>query len=204
MASVSFMGTLDEALVVDTLTNATTVNGTFNIFFHDSSKVIQEVGCEPYNDCSTDGLTFKSFTIRWLVLCAQLVPQTADMIWPYIQASAQGAAGQCSGPDNSNCGYHWLTTTWDGTTGVGQQMSALAAVQANMLLVNDLYAPVTLKTGGTSKSDGTAGTTGNVPSDSTSPWLTKKITTGDKAGAGILTAIILAFTLGGTYWLVSN
>ncbi|KAK5163438.1 uncharacterized protein LTR77_010620 [Saxophila tyrrhenica] len=180
------------------------LNGTFNIFFHDSSQVIQEVGCEPHNSCDTDGLTFKSFTLRWLALCAQLVPQTAEQIWPYIDASAQGAAGQCSG-SNDECGYHWLETTWDGSTGVGQQMSALAAVQAPMLQVKDLKAPLTLKTGATSKGDASAGTGGDTDTsgDSGSEWLTKRITTGDKAGAGILTALLLIATLGGTYWLVS-
>lgn len=161
-----------------------------------------EVGCEPYNNCNTDGLTFKSFTLRWLAITTQLVPETADTIWPYIQASANGAAGQCDGSDNYNCGYHWTTTTWDGTTGVGQQMSALAAVQANMLTVDNLFAPLTLDTGATSKGDASAGT-GSVTTNQGSSWLTRKITTGDKAGAGILTFLLLVVTLGGTYWLVS-
>ncbi len=163
-----------------------------------------EIACEaPTSNCGTDGYTFKSFTLRWLAVCTQLVPQTADLIWPYIQASAQGAAGQCDGPDNYECGAHWLTTTWDGTTGVGQQMSALAAVQANMLTLTSLPAPLTLDTGATSKSNPSAGTTGPTTTDSGNPWLTKQITSGDKAGAGIVTALLLVATLGGTYWLVS-
>jgi mannan endo-1,6-alpha-mannosidase len=179
------------------------VNGTFNIFFKDEQKILVEAGCEPESHCTTDSLTFKSFTVRWLVLAAQLVPQTADTIWPYIQASAQGAAGQCDGPDNDNCGYHWTTSTWDGTTGVGQQMSALAVVAANMLNVEDLFAPLTLDTGATSKSDPSAGTSSGDQTGLGSPWLTRKITTGDRAGAGILTALVLVGMLGGTYWLVS-
>lgn len=161
-----------------------------------------EIGCEPEDDCNTDGLTFKSFTMRWLALATQLIPESADTIWPYIQASATGAAGQCDGDGGSICGYHWDTTTWDGSTGVGQQMSALAAIQANMINVEDLPAPLTLKTGGTSKGDASAGT-GTDTSTTGSPWLTKKITTGDKAGAGILTALLLAFTVGGAYGLCS-
>lgn len=161
-----------------------------------------EVGCERYNSCSTDGLTFKSFTLRWLAVTTQLVPDTADIIWPYILASAGAAAGQCDGPDNNECGYHWTTSTWDGTSGVGQQMSALAAVAANMITLDSLPPPLTLKTGGVSKSDPNAGTDSSI-TDSSNPWLTKKITTGDRAGAGILTALVLAATLGGTYWLVS-
>ena len=138
--------------------NNVPVNATFNIFFQPDTNIMVEVGCEPYNACNTDGLTFKSFTMRWLAITTQLVPQTAETIWPYIQASANGAAAQCDGPDNDNCGYHWTTSTWDGSTGVGQQMSALAAIQANMLTVDDLFAPLTLDTGALSKGDASAGT----------------------------------------------
>ena len=177
------------------------VNGTFHTFFNPNTKIIAEVGCEPENNCNTDGLTFKSFTLRWLAMTTQLVPETWDTIWPYIAASAEGAAGQCSG-DNNECGYHWDTETWDGSTGVGQQMSALAAVAANMITVDDLSPPLTLKTGATSKGNPNAGT-GVTTEDTGSPWLTKPITTGDKAGAGILTALLLAYTVGGAYWLCS-
>jgi mannan endo-1,6-alpha-mannosidase len=177
--------------------------GVIKVFFNANTKIISEVGCEPENNCNTDGLTFKSFTLRWMALCAQLVPSTADLIWPYIQASAEGAAGQCDGGDTGTvCGYHWDTTTWDGSTGVGQQMSALAAVGANMITVQNLFAPLTLKTGATSKGDASAGT-GDPSAVTGSPWLTKKITTGDRAGAGILTALLLAYTVGGAYWLCS-
>ena len=172
------------------------------MFFHPDTKIMTEAGCEPHNSCDTDGLTFKSFTLRWLAITTQLVPDLAPTIWPYIQASAQGAAGQCDG-DGDVCGYHWDTTVWDGSTGVGQQMSALAAIQANMITVENLFPPLTLDTGATSKGNanlptgtGETGTTGSV-------WLTRKITTGDKAGAGILTALLLAYSVGGAYWLCS-
>ncbi|KAK3703315.1 hypothetical protein LTR37_014527 [Vermiconidia calcicola] len=178
------------------------MNATFNIFFN-PEKIMVEVGCEPFDaGCTTDGLTFKSFTLRWLVLCAQLVPGTADKIWPYITASAQAVARQCSGDSNDVCGYHWTDPTWDGTQGVGQQMSALAVIQANLINVDDLAAPLTLDTGGTSKGNASAGTGPEYTGPEGSPWLTKKITTGDKAGAGILTALFLAGTLGGTYWML--
>jgi mannan endo-1,6-alpha-mannosidase len=176
------------------------LNGVIKVFFNPTTKIISEVGCEPENDCNTDGLTFKSFTLRWMALAAQLAPTLADQIWPYIAASAQGAAGQCDGGDTGTvCGYHWDTTTYDGSTGVGQQMSALAAIQANLIPLENLAAPLTLDTGATSKGNAAAGTgSGNTP---TSPWLTRKITTGDRAGAGILTFLLLVYTLGGAVWL---
>lgn len=178
------------------------LNTTLAVFFP-KDDIMVEVGCENYpGGCNTDGLTFKSFTLRWLAITTQLVPQTADIIWPYIQASANGAAGQCDGGDDGSwCGYHWTTTVYDGSgLGVGQQMSALAAIQANMIQVDDLPLPLTLKTGGTSKSDGSAGTSDG--SSTINPIYTRPITTADKAGAGIVTALVLAFLISGTYWLV--
>lgn len=43
----------------------------------------------------------------------------------------------------------WTTGEFDGTTGVGQQLSALEVVQAN--LYNTVAGPLTNSTGGTSK-----------------------------------------------------
>lgn len=163
-----------------------------------------EVACEPFGTCSTDDFTFKSFTLRWLATTAQLVPATAATIWPYIQASAQGAAGQCDGgTDGMTCGFEWNTTTWDGTYGVGQQMSALAAIQANLITVDSLKAPYTADSGGTSKGDPSAGTTNGDENPNESAVLSERISTSDRAGAGILTAMALVFTLGGAWFLVS-
>lgn len=174
-----------------------------DLFFHDDG-IMFEAACEPYpGGCGVDSLTFKSFTLRWMAVTAQLVPELADTIWPLIESSAKGAAGQCDGGDTGNtCGYHWNTTTWDGTSGVGQQMSALAPIQASMIPLKNLKAPLTLATGGTSKGDPDAGTTSDGEETNINPEATREITTGDKAGAGIVTALLLAGTLGGTYWLV--
>lgn len=176
------------------------VNGVLKVFFHPGTKIMAEVGCEPENDCNTDGLTFKSFTLRWLAITTQLVPSMSEQIWPYIVASANGAAGQCDGGDSGTiCGYHWDTTTWDGSTGVGQQMSALAAIAANLITVEDLPAPLTLDTGATSKGDASAGTDASLTD--LPGYATRPITTGDRAGAGIITFLLLVYTVGGAVWL---
>ncbi len=173
------------------------LNGLIDVFFNEDN-VIVEAGCEPENNCNTDGLTFKSFTLRWMALTAELVPGLAGQIWPYILKSGEGAAGQCDGGDDGQeCGYHWTTTTWDGSTGVGQQMSALSAIQANLLPLEDLSGPLTLATGATSKQNPNAGT------DVTNGQTLTPITTADKAGAGILTFLILVFLFAGTYWLLA-
>ena len=180
------------------------LQGIEDVFHRDG--VMIEAACEPYaGGCGTDALTFKSFTIRWMVVTAQLVPALADTIWPLIRGSAEGAAGQCDGGESGRtCGYHWNTTTWDGTQGVGQQMSALAPIQAMMIPANDLQAPLTLDTGGTSKADPNAGTDveGSGQDDKKNKAATEKITDGDRAGAGILTFLVLVGMLLGTYLMV--
>lgn len=178
------------------------LGGVTKVFFNPETDIISEVGCEPENNCNTDGLTFKSFTLRWLALAAQLAPSIATQVWPLISKSAAGAAQQCDGNGGSWCGYHWDTATWDQSTGVGQQMSALAAINANLIPVENLAAPLTLDTGASSKGNAAAGT-GTTTTTTGNPWLTRKITTGDRAGAGILTALLLVYTIGGAYWLCS-
>lgn len=168
------------------------------------NKIFVEVNCEPFGNCDTDNYTFKGFTIRWLATIAQLVPEVADQIWPYIQASGAGAAGQCSGgAGGTHCGFEWNTTTWDGTQGVGQQMSALAAINANMIKVANLAPPHSLKSGGESKTDPNAGS-GGTNDNPVDLIYTRKITTSDKAGAGIITAMCLAFMVFGAYWLIAT
>lgn len=182
------------------------VTRTFTEFFA-TNDIAVETACEPIGNCDTNGFTFKGYTVRWLAITAQLVPELADQIWPYIKASGVAAAGQCSGgTDGNTCGMKWTQTTWDGSYGVGQQMSALSAVGANMLKVGNLKPPYTTNTGGESVGDPNAGSdsSGSGSSGEVSHVLTDPITTGDKAGAGILTALVLAFTLGGAYYLVAG
>jgi mannan endo-1,6-alpha-mannosidase len=96
---------------------------------------------------------------------------------------------------------------WDGSSGVGQQMSALSAVGANMIRVGGLKAPFTRDTGGESVGDPNAGTDADVPAGGEggeNHVLTDPITMGDKAGAGILTALVLSFTLGGGWFLLAG
>lgn len=77
-------------------------------------------------------------------------------------------------------------------------MSALSVIQAN--LIQKVAPPVTANTGGVSKSDPTAGTDGDNP-PILEPVLTRKITMRDRAGAGILTALVLGGLLATIYWI---
>lgn len=102
------------------------------------------------------------------------------------------------------CGTNWFantssssptTVTWDNTWGVGQQLCALEVIQSN--LITKVRGPLTNVTGGTSEGDATAGSGGTKD-----PTRMKKITQADRAGAVIVTIIVLAGWLGGMIWLI--
>lgn len=90
--------------------------------------------------------------------------------------------------------------TWDGTNGVGQQMSALEVIQAN--LIDEARVLVTNTTGGTSKGNSAAGTSSS--STSADAIIAAPVTTGEKVGVGILTFGMISGILGGTWLMVSE
>lgn len=136
-----------------------------------------------------------------MVAATKYAPFIYNQAMIYISASATAAALQCSGgPNGQMCGQKWtMGAKWDGTMGVGQQMSALEVIQAN--LIDTVYTPVTNKTGGTSKGNVAAGGSSGTSSD---PALGKNtVTTADKAGAGILTTLVLIAVIGGAWWMIA-
>ena len=162
-----------------------------------------EAACEPYNHCDNDQLSFKAYFSRFIAASTKWLPELYPLAQPYLQASAIAAAQQCDGDgagvEGYACGMKWVdNTTWDGTYGFGQQMCALEVIQAN--LIQSAASPVSAQSGGISKGDPGAGTAGDT---TTGQAPLSAITTGDRAGAGILTAIVLVGILGGTWWMVS-
>ena len=144
-----------------------------------------EISCETVGTCTTDMLTFKGFLHRWYSTVTQLAPYTAEKILPVLQKSAAAAAKQCTGGAfGRQCGFQWSSGKYDGKTGAGQEMSVLAAVSA--LLITDAQPPLTEQNGGTSKGNPNAGGGGDNAQKKTKP-----ITVGDKAGASILTLLVL-------------
>jgi mannan endo-1,6-alpha-mannosidase len=159
--------------------------------------IMVEISCEWSKLCNPDQTSFKAYLSRWMAATAQLAPFVTDQVMPKLQASAAGAAQQCSGGDTgSKCGRNWNAPVWDGFTGVGEQMSALAAVQSNLIGITKK--PVTADRGGTSIGDPNAGTGKNVEPK----WET--ITTGSKTGAGILTFVVMLILVGGGWWMVDD
>ena len=158
-----------------------------------------EVACEPQGTCNNDQPSFKAYLARWMAATAQIAPFTEGQIMKRLRASAIGAAKQCSGgPQGRTCGRKWTDAVWDGRTGVGEEMSALSVIQAN--LIQKVAPPLTANTGGVSVSVPEAGKGGDDPVV-LEPLLTRKITMGDRAGAGIVTAVTLGGLLGTIYWI---
>ena len=163
----------------------------------DAPNVLYEHACEPIGSCNEDQRSFKGYLARWMAKTMLVAPWTTDFITPILQASAMGAAAQCSGGSEGNtCGLRWDQGTYDGEDGVGEQLAALEVIQAN--LAQRAAAPVSKDTGGTSKGNAAAGSSGQSAPD---VQLTE-ITTGDKAGAGFITAAVLISFIGGTWWML--
>lgn len=158
-----------------------------------------EAICEPYGTCNVDQRSFKAYLSRWMAATTKFAPFTHDYVMTRLRTSAQAAARQCNGgADGVTCGIKWNQPTWDGSAGLGEQMCALEVIQGN--LIQQVQGPVTNSTGGTSRGDPTAGTGGDrIPLN----LHTDEITTGDKVGAGFLTAFIMIGVIGGAWWLVA-
>ena len=158
--------------------------------------VLEEIACEATEACDNNQILYKGVTATFLATTALLIPSTYDRIFPKIQSSASSAAKTCTGHGNSSCGVRWYGN-WDGWSGMEEQISATNIFSLS-LLDHVRSVPVTASTGGNSTSDPNAG----KGDPDASQHKLKPITAGDRAGAGILTAIFLVGVISGTWWLV--
>ncbi|KAI1160337.1 family 76 glycoside hydrolase [Nemania serpens] len=168
------------------------LDGIERVFFVDG--VAYEPACEG-GACTADMLTYKGFLHRWMGYTAKLAPSTSKRIFPLLMSSTKAAVAQCTGGDNGRqCGFHWTSHKFDGLLGAGQQMNVLGALSS--LLVLDAPDAVTNDTGGTSAGDPDAG------SDKETFDELSRITTGDRAGAGILTVVAITFATTSLWWMI--
>lgn len=164
-------------------------------FFNNS--ILTEMTCAPSKLCNNDQRTFRALMARALSKVVTMVPETYDNIMTkWMIPSAKAAANSCSGgSDGVTCGFNWGVNGWDGMYGLGEQMSALETI---MTLITSKHPPLTTHTGGTSQSKPDAGN-----NTSTSINQNKRTVTGkDKAGAAVLTAVVLSLTLSGGVWML--
>jgi mannan endo-1,6-alpha-mannosidase len=150
--------------------------------------VMQEVTCEPSEQCNNNEVLFKGLFSWWLAYTALLVPTTYDTILPKLETSVQAAAKSCSGLGNNTCGVRWYMSKYDGMNGMEQQIAASNIFSSYLVKYEHSgNGPVTSTTGGDSKSNPNAGAESNTDKNKAKP-----VTSGDKAGAGILTVIMVA------------
>jgi mannan endo-1,6-alpha-mannosidase len=164
-----------------------------------------ERACETVNTCMVDQRSFKAYLARWMAATTQMAPFTYDFIMPKLRASAAAAAKTCTGGNTgTSCGLKWTEQQWDGSKGIGEQMSAMEVFQSN--LITKVAPPVTNSTGGTSKGNPSAGSEGDGPPGAgpLPKIYTDPITTGDRAGAGILTTLVLVVFIACTWWMISE
>lgn len=161
-----------------------------------------EVPCEQKggkSTCTPDMLSFKGYIHRWLAVTTQVAPYTKDKILPVLRKSTEAAVKQCTGgATQRQCGFYWSLGQFvdpgaDKTTGAGEQMNVLAAVSS--LLIGNAAPPVTNATGGTSRGNPNAGGKDNGERPP------KPITTADRAGAGIITFLLLGGATGMFVWM---
>lgn len=108
--------------------------------FPNATNTMYEALCERQSVCNVDQLSMKAYLSRWLAGTSLLAPYTAGRIGELLRASAIGASTACtSGAYGNTCGAKWYINGWDGTSGLGQQMSAMEVMYA--LLVNKTAPP---------------------------------------------------------------
>lgn len=183
------------------------VTGLLNnthIFFKNG--VMMEQGCENVKTCDTDQLSFKAYFSSWLASTTTLAPFTSAQIFPLLASTSKAVAQVCNGGANGRlCGFRWTQApTNDGNVGVGQQMSALAAIQSAMVQIpgKKVIAPlVTTTTGGTSKGDASAGI--NSQNQTEAMLLNMEpVATRDRVAAGILTFAVATTVVGGSVFMI--
>ncbi|CEJ56766.1 hypothetical protein PMG11_02964 [Penicillium brasilianum] len=163
-----------------------------------AGNVLVEITCESVEKCDRNQITFKAYFSSWLAFLTTIVPGTSDMILPKLKTSAQAAVKTCTaGTDGTLCGIKWYKQASDSTNGLEQQMAVLGVLNANLVPFKG-QAPYTADTGGSSKSNPNAGTNS---SNQQVPTL-NNITTGDRAGAGILTVIFVTGWAVAVTWMI--
>lgn len=179
--------------------------------FFNADNIMRESACDPAPSttqaptCNLDQRSFKAYLARFMAYTYQMAPFTQEWIIPRLQASAKAGAATCTGgADGITCGLAWVQSTYDGSVfgvtagGLGEHLAVMEVLQSNLIVTAG--APLTATTGGTSKGDPTAGTTEKLTTQEL--LQTEPSTVGDKAGAGILTTIVLGLLFSLTYWLV--
>lgn len=161
-------------------------------FFKDGA--ITDQVCEASDQCYKDANDplFKGLTMSWMMDIALLIPSLKQEILGYIQSTAEAAGESCTGRSGAACGGR-LYGKYDGQASMENQITGVEVFSSAMLkFLKEDAVPVNVNSGGNSSSTAKPG---GEDTDASLP-VYSKITTGDKAGAGILTAIFITGLIG--------
>lgn len=173
------------------------VDRSLSVFF--PKGVAFEYACEGVGSCNVDMRSFKGYLHRWVSQATVLAPHLRARVMAVFEGSARAGVAACDrGPNGRLCGFEWAgaTTPSPKQTSAVHQMNVLGALTG--LLMRDAAPPVTNATGGSSR--GNAGGGNALPS----LRAMKPITAADRAGAGILTTLVLAGFVGSCVWMSLN
>ncbi|KAM7221051.1 Glycosyl hydrolase family 76 domain containing protein [Rhypophila decipiens] len=179
------------------------LNGTMIFFQGNNSDIMSEVACEPVDLCDVDQQSFKAYLSRWMAAAIKWAPWTSGRILPLLRSTSIAAVSTCKGGSNGRmCGLKWTTPgSYDGFSGVGQQMAVMQVVLSN--LIPSSADPLTTQTGGTSVGDPAAGGQDISRLD---PFTTldflAPVTTSARAGAAVVTALMILFLIGGCLFML--
>ena len=167
--------------------------------------------------CTTDQRCFKAVFAQLIGNTMRILPAARDLMWSRMSTTAQAASFSCDGGrDGFTCGLNWTHSGFDGNSGLGEQISALAAFNAILAPdksqiyraadLPDLYKPSN-SSGGDGQVESSQGAVygyGEAGTNSTKNITARRLDldTGDKAGAGVLTAVVVLFLIGSSAWLV--
>lgn len=180
------------------LNRSTHIWGRARVFFMSDTNIMYEAACQPSGQCNNDQRSFKGIFSRFLGLTCLMAPTLSDEIQSYLKDTTVGVLSSCTGgTDGHTCGLNWGNGSWDGYYGLGEQMSALEALQNRLVWTQP--GPLTADTGATSTGNGSAGS----GASSSTTVTTLKIQQKDKAGAGIITALVVLLLLASSWWMIA-
>lgn len=134
------------------------------------TKRMYEPACEPSGTCDPDQFSFKAYLSRWMAKASIVAPYLSTQVTALLSRTALAVAQSCSGgPNLTTCGQKWYVGGFDGSSGVGQQLSALETVQA-LLLLQTPRSPVTAKDVHVVQASGTTSASASqLPSTASTP-----------------------------------
>ena len=89
-----------------------------------------EHACEEVERCNTDMKSFKGYLSRFMYASTVMVPSLRPIVEELLYPTARAAAATCTGgAQGTSCSHRWYWGTFDGDTGLGQEMCALETVQ---------------------------------------------------------------------------